>query len=101
MSGKEPAVTVTDPATGDALKTVGSDATAGGRQGLYEAIESYPQLSIDEALVSESYIVRGLAMLDRRIGKRRLAELDATADHPFVQLLLRLRRGPSVRPAER
>lgn len=92
VSGKDPMVTVTDPRDGRQQKTEAPPLTAAGRQGLFEAIECYPQLSIDQALEAESFIVRGLAMLDRRLGKRRLAALDPADDHPFVQLLWRLRR---------
>ncbi len=37
-------------------------------------------LSIDEALVHENPIIRMLAVLDRRIGKRRLPEIAAALD---------------------
>lgn len=40
-----------------------------------QAIADYPDLTIDEALASTSPIVRALAFLDRRTGKRRLKVL--------------------------
>lgn len=57
------------------------------------AIDAYPNLAIDEALASTDPIVRGLAMLDRRLGKRRLAQLTvAASEPPFVRMLLEIRR---------
>ncbi len=93
LSGKDDAVTVTDPASGVTTRILRDASLGESRQGFYEVIESYPQRSIDEALTCESFIVRGLAVLDRRVGKRRLAELDLSDEHPFVQVMGRLRRG--------
>ena len=61
------------------------------RQDLYEAVKVYPQTSIDDALGSASFVVRGIAMADRRLGKRRLAAIDVRTEHPFVQMLHNLR----------
>jgi hypothetical protein len=49
-------------------------------------------LSIGRSLKHRSPIIRGLAVLDGRCGKRRLASIDAAAEHPFVQGMLELRR---------
>ena len=48
-------------------------------------------LSIERMLKHRSPIVRGLALLDQRCGKRRLARFDAAAEHPFVQDMLEFR----------
>jgi len=56
-----------------------------------EAIEEYLNLSIDDALASENPLIRGLSMLDRRLGKRRLNKMEIDQEHSFVQLLYRLR----------
>jgi hypothetical protein len=48
-------------------------------------------LSVDRLLKHRSPIVRGIAVLDRRCGKRRLAAIDAAAEHPFVQGMLEFR----------
>jgi len=48
-------------------------------------------LSVERQLKHRSPIVRGLAVLDRRCGKRRLATIDAAAEHPFVQGMFELR----------
>jgi len=69
-----------------------SGSSVPNRQDLYEALASYPSLSIDAALRSDNIIVRGLAMIDRRLGRRRLAAVDEEQEHPFVQRLLELRR---------
>jgi hypothetical protein len=55
--------------------------------------------SIDELLASPDPLVRALAMLDRRLGKRRLAKLDVTSEHLLVAELHRLRcESEAVRP---
>ncbi len=49
-------------------------------------------LSIDDMLHSENGIIRALAMLDRRLGKRRLLALDLPDDElPLVRTLYALR----------
>ena len=61
------------------------------RQAFYEVLRDYPDTSIENALVSPNEVARGLAMIDRRLGKRRLSAFDISAEHPFVQCLYRLR----------
>jgi hypothetical protein len=57
-----------------------------------EDLEEFLSLPIKEALVSPSPSVRGLAVVDRRVGKRRLRELFAHPDeHWFVQRMCRAR----------
>ena len=46
---------------------------------------------IDEAIISDNPIIRAFAMLDRRLGKRRLRQIDKTDLHPLVLRLLNLR----------
>jgi hypothetical protein len=49
-------------------------------------LEAFLSLPIEEALVSPSPLVRGLAVVDRRVGKRRLLRLGEQHDeHPFVR----------------
>ena len=55
------------------------------------AVETYPDFSIEAALVCPDPIIRALAMLDRRLGKRRLNTLELTSDLPFVRALYGLR----------
>jgi hypothetical protein len=59
---------------------------------LTDALESYLSMSIEDALCSSNTIIRAIAMLDRRVGKRRLQQLviDATT-HPFITQLYTLR----------
>jgi hypothetical protein len=56
------------------------------------AVESYLNLSIDAALTSDDPIIKAVAMLDRRLGQRRLAkmQLDGT-EHALVKLFYDLR----------
>jgi hypothetical protein len=63
----------------------------GDAQALAE-LEHYLAVPIDEALHSSSPLTRGLAVIDRRVGKRRLTSLAANPiEHPLVRQLLRIR----------
>jgi len=42
---------------------------------VYDAFIQYPQLSIDNALNSENVIIQAFALLDKRLGKRKLKTL--------------------------
>jgi hypothetical protein len=56
------------------------------------AIKLYPSLSIDEALASENPIIKAFAMVDRRLGKRKLAMLELSAsEHSLVKTFYSLR----------
>ena len=58
----------------------------------YRLLECYLQSSINASLASTSPIARGLAVLDARVGKRRLKVLAAHPDeHPLVRMLVALR----------
>jgi hypothetical protein len=55
-------------------------------------LERSLSMSIDEMLSDESPLLRALAVLDARVGKRRLRALLAAADeHAFVRLAVTLR----------
>ena len=55
-------------------------------------LEAYLSLPIDEALGSPSPLVRALAVIDRRVGKRRLrAMAPMDAEHPLARELYQLR----------
>lgn len=57
-----------------------------------DAVVAYPDLAIDAALASPSAVIRALALLDRRTGKRRLLAFDPDAfAHPLERTLLALR----------
>jgi hypothetical protein len=43
------------------------------------SLEGFLNASVDEAFESEDALVRGLVLLDRRVGKRRLASVDLTS----------------------
>jgi hypothetical protein len=66
-----------------------------GEHGDYEALvdlEAYLSLTIEEALVSPSPLVRALAVIDRRVGKRRLRALKMSRlEHSLVRELYLLR----------
>lgn len=49
----------------------------------------YPTLSIEEALTHPHAFIRGFALLDRRVGKRRLERV--TCDTPFELTCLKIR----------
>lgn len=54
------------------------------------AFESLNQ-PVEEMLASPHVFIRGLAVLDARCGKRRLAKIDTASEHPFVARLHALR----------
>jgi hypothetical protein len=57
------------------------------------AAEAFLELSIDRALASDNPLLRGLAVIDRRVGRRRLKEMLAglSLENPLVQRLLEVR----------
>lgn len=57
----------------------------------YKAMENYLNYSIDEAINSKQPAIRALAMLDRRLGKRRLIKMDMTTETNLVKRLFQLR----------
>jgi hypothetical protein len=65
------------------------------------ALVDYCDLSFDEAVASPYMLHRALAVLDRRLGKRRLKALVLSpAEHPLVRRLLALRlETEGVQPA--
>ena len=62
-------------------------------EGFTQTIAAYCETSIDDNLVSPNVLARGLSMIDRRTGRRRLAALDTSGEHPLVAALHRLRLG--------
>ena len=52
----------------------------------YGSFMKYSSLTIDEALNSENIIIRAYAMLDRRLGKRRIKKLNFNIEdtHPLI-----------------
>ncbi|WP_391559211.1 nonribosomal peptide synthetase [Robertmurraya sp.] len=52
---------------------------------LYEPFMNYNSVSIEEALKSENIIIQAFSMFDRRLGKRRLKDLNFSQDtHPLI-----------------
>jgi hypothetical protein len=80
-----------EQAVADAAEAARQTGVHGDEDVLHE-LEAYLSLPIDAALASESPLLRALAVLDARVGKRRLRVLAAAPDeHPLVVALLRLR----------
>jgi hypothetical protein len=52
---------------------------------------AYLDLNIDEALTHKSPIINMFAVLDKRLGKRRLIKLNEKEHHPLVRYFLNLR----------
>ncbi|HWU94586.1 MAG TPA: hypothetical protein VN029_03245 [Sphingomonas sp.] len=61
---------------------------------LWDFVHSVP---VEEALASEDMFFQALAIVDARVGKRRLAQLDPDKLHPLCGYLLMLRRGETDR----
>lgn len=63
------------------------------RQDAYQSCwEFVHDLSIEEALKSDDPLIQTLAVLDSRVGKRRLKDLDPQELHPLANRLLELRQ---------
>jgi hypothetical protein len=63
-----------------------------GRWYFQRAVEGYPEFGVEEALRSENLVHRALAVLHRRLGRRRLPKLELRPDeHPLVVGLYRFR----------
>ena len=63
------------------------------RQDAYQSMFDYIHtLTIDEALESEDVLVQALAVIDARVGKKRINELDEKKFHPLARKLLEIRR---------
>lgn len=62
------------------------------RYELHEACRDLLCLSIDDAINSGNPLVRGLAFLDKRFGRRRVAEYSEHDLHPLPKRLLEIRR---------
>jgi hypothetical protein len=60
-------------------------------EGFFNTIAAYCEASIEENLGSRNVLARGLAMLDRRLGKRRIVALNMAGEHPLVAELHRVR----------
>ena len=65
-----------------------------GPSGAGDALREYLELPVEDALVSAHGLIRALAVADRRLGRRRLAQLDPMSDpFPLVLQLYELRCG--------
>jgi len=63
-----------------------------GQQQFYALLHDYLRLPITAALTAPDPVMRGLAVLDSRVGKRRLRLLAAHPDeHPLVRVFVALR----------
>jgi hypothetical protein len=59
---------------------------------LYAPFMEYSSLSIEEAMSSNNIIIRAYSMLDRRLGKRRLKELNMNEEtHPLIVKFYKIR----------
>ena len=63
------------------------------RQDAYKACWDFVHsLPIEAALTDPDPLIQSLAVLDKRLGKRRLAQLQVDCFHRLAQVLLRVRR---------
>jgi hypothetical protein len=52
----------------------------------YKSLKEFHTLSIDKAINSENLIIKCLALLDKRLGKRKLVNMSIeTLDHPILK----------------
>ena len=71
------------------------------RQQAYEAVWQFlHDLSLDEAFRSQNPLHQMFAVIDSRMGKRRLREIDSETLHPLVKALLLFRLEASKSKAD-
>ncbi|MFC7685293.1 hypothetical protein [Ureibacillus sp. GCM10028918] len=59
---------------------------------VYDSLVQYSNLSIEDALNSEDIIVQSLALIDKRLGKRRLENFKSHSDtHPLLLTFFHIR----------
>lgn len=59
---------------------------------VYQSFLDYCSLSIEQALHSENEFIRAFALFDRRIGKRRLRNIEGkTLNHPLTNKFYQIR----------
>jgi len=56
-----------------------------------DALYEYLRMSVDDILTSDNPIIRGLGMLDRRVGKARLSKISVADQPEFVRRLFEFR----------
>ena len=54
-------------------------------------LKEYCSLSIDDIIKSDIVLIRALGMIDRRLGKRRIASINVCEEHEMVKYFHRLR----------
>ena len=84
---------VTHPAISDAERVEGNLIEEGefSRFDLHNCCWEYLNLTIEEGLQHKSPIINFLAIADKRLGKRRLVEIDSKNLHPLVKYILDFR----------
>lgn len=58
----------------------------------FVSCNSFLNLSIDQALNGDDPIIKALAVIDKRFGKRRILSFDAEKEHPLVKYLFEFRK---------
>jgi uncharacterized membrane protein len=84
---------VTHPAVPDEQRTPGQLIEEGefSRFDLHNCCFEYLNLTVEQGLAHESPLINLLAILDKRLGKRRLPLLKEKIRHPLVRRMLDLR----------
>ncbi|HEU4554414.1 MAG TPA: hypothetical protein VFS25_16320 [Chitinophaga sp.] len=84
---------LTHRATEDNERSAGKLAEEGefSRYDLHVCCWEYLNMTVEEGLEHKSPIINSLAVLDKRLGKRRLAALDKDKLHPLAKRLLEFR----------
>jgi hypothetical protein len=78
---------------GDQIESALRDAGVHGPKDFGSAMRAYLDMPVNEALDSSDPLVRAFAIVDRRVGKRTLANLDLSdCDHTLVNAFYKLRR---------
>ena len=84
---------ITHPAVEDSERTPGQLIEEGefSRFDLHNCCWEYLNLTVEEGLEHKSPLINSIAVLDKRLGKRRLVTLDKDKLHPLTKSLLEFR----------
>jgi len=78
-----------NPKTHNLLVAYGEKSRQDAYHSMFDFVHS---MSLEQALVSDDHLVQCLAILDARLGKRKLRSLELESFKPLARTLLQLRR---------
>ncbi len=84
----------TNPMYKEQLVVYGEMSRQDAHASMFDYVHS---LSHDKALESDDVLIQSLAILDSRLGKRRLSQLDKSTLHPLARTFLSIRESAELK----